>query len=311
MPFIKDLKPQDTIKGATYLCKFKQLLKNKNGKTYYTVKLQDSTGLIEGKIWSIHAGIEDFEVDDVIQVEGEVILYQESLQLNITKISKMNKPYDLQNLLPHSKKELNDLETKLLFYIDQVHNSYIKELLETIFYNNTIYDAFITHGGGKSIHHAYLNGLIEHTLCVTDIGVHLAKLYNNVTIDYVIAGCLLHDIGKIRELTDFPKNDYSDEGQLLGHLVIGAEIVHDTVQQIKNFPLEIELILKHILISHHGEYEYGSPKRPKCIEAMIVHLADYTDSRLKMVDELLDNSTEEPYAGYHRTLTRNIRRAKL
>ena len=310
MPLINELKPQETIQGI-YLCKFKQLLKNKNGKDYYTLKLQDRTGTVDGKIWCIHGGIGDFEVDDIIQVEGETLLYQDNMQLNVTKVKKAEGGYDLKDFLPHTKKDINVLETSLMDFIEQVQNSYLKQLLETIFYEDNLFDAFTKHSGGKTVHHAYLNGLLEHTITVTQIGVQLANLYEGVCKDYVIAGCLLHDIGKLRELTPFPRNDYSDEGQLLGHLIIGAEMVHDVAREIEGFPEEIERILKHILIAHHGEYEYGSPKRPKCIEAMIVHLADYSDSRLKMMEEMLESSYEEPYVGYHKFLTRNIRKVSL
>lgn len=310
MPLINELKPQQTIQEV-YLCKFKQVLKNKNGKDYVTVKLQDHTGILDGKIWSIHQGIEPFEVDDLIKVEGETLLYQDNLQLNITKVTKLNEGYDLTDFLPHSKKEVGTLQGQLMSYIDEVQNSYLKQLLEKIFLKEEIWDNFSKQSGGKSVHHAYLNGLLEHTITVTEIGKKLASLYDGVCTDYVIAGCLLHDIGKLRELTPFPKNDYSDEGQLLGHLVIGAEIIHDVAYTIENFPQEIEMILKHIILSHHGEYEYGSPKRPKSIEAMIVHLADYSDSRIKMIEEMLESNQEMPYVGYHKILTRNIRRVEL
>ena len=310
MPLINELKPQETIQGV-YLCKFKQLLKNKNGKDYYTLKLQDRTGVIDAKIWNLHGGIGTFEVDDLVEVEGETLLYQENMQLNVNKIKKADTDCDLKGFIPHTKKEVNALEESLMSFIEQVQNPYIKQLLEKIFYDTKRYETFIKHSGGKTVHHAYLNGLLEHTVTVAQIGMQLADLYEGVCKDYVIAGCLLHDIGKLRELTPFPKNDYSDEGQLLGHLMIGAEMVHDMAREIEGFPEEIERILKHILIAHHGEYEYGSPKRPKCIEAMIVHLADYTDSRLKMMEEMLESSQEEPYVGYHKLLTRNIRKVRL
>lgn len=310
MPLINELTPQETIKGI-YLCKFKQQLKNKNGKDYYTVRLQDRTGIVDGKIWSIHSGIGPFEVDDVVEVEGETLLYQDNMQLNITRVQKVESGYDLKDFLPHTKKDVAVLEERLMQFIDSVQNSYLKKLLETIFYDDAFYESFSKHGAGKTIHHAYLNGLLEHTIMVTEIGVQLAKHYNHVCMDYVVAGCLLHDIGKLKELTPFPKNDYSDEGQLLGHLMIGAEMIHDVAKSIDGFPEEMERILKHILIAHHGEYEYGSPKRPKCMEAMIVHLADYSDSRLKMVEEMIDASHDEPYVGYHKVLTRNIRKVSL
>ena len=310
MPLINELKPQETIKGI-YLCKFKQQLKNKNGKDYCSIRLQDRTGMLDGKIWSLHSGIGAFEVDDIIEVEGETLLYQENLQLNITKVTKLESGYDLTNFIPQTKKDVTKLQECLMQFIGQVENHYLKQLLEAIFYEDTIFESFSKHSGGKTVHHAYLSGLLEHTVTVTEIGVDLAKKYDYVCMDYVIAGCLLHDIGKLKELTAFPKNDYSDEGQLLGHLMIGTEMIHDYARSIEGFPEEIERILKHIIIAHHGEYEYGSPKRPKCMEAMIVHLADYTDSRLKMMEEMLDSSHDEPYAGYHKILTRNIRKVTL
>ncbi len=310
MTQISDMKPQDNIKGY-YLCKFKQILKNKNGKDYCTIRLQDRTGAIDAKIWSFHSCILPFEVDDIVEVEGETLLYQENLQLNVTKIQKAEGGYDLKNFIPHTKKDVNVLEAELLELIEKVQEPSIKQLLETIFLDEKTYDDFIVHSAGKSVHHGYLNGLLEHTITVTKLGLAMADLYENAQKDLVIAGCLLHDIGKLRELTTFPRNDYSDEGQLIGHLVIGAEIIHDAASQIEGFPAEIEMLLKHVVIAHHGEYEYASPKRPKCIEAMIVHLADFSDSRLKMIDELLETSSEESYVGYHKLLGRNIRRVTL
>ncbi len=310
MTQISDMKPQDNIKGY-YLCKFKQILKNKNGKDYCTIRLQDRTGAIDAKIWSFHSCILPFEVDDIVEVEGETLLYQENLQLNVTKIQKAEGGYDLKNFIPHTKKDVNVLEAELLELIEKVQEPSIKQLLETIFLDEKTYDDFIVHSAGKSVHHGYLNGLLEHTITVTKLGLAMADLYENAQKDLVIAGCLLHDIGKLRELTTFPRNDYSDEGQLIGHLVIGAEIIHDAASQIEGFPAEIEMLLKHVVIAHHGEYEYASPKRPKCIQAMIVHLADFSDSRLKMIDELLETSSEEPYVGYHKLLGRNIRRVTL
>nr|WP_302596560.1 HD domain-containing protein [uncultured Cellulosilyticum sp.] len=311
MMTISALKPQETIKG-TYLCKYKQILKNKNGKDYCTVRFQDCTGTVDGKIWSLHSGIMPFEVDDVVEVEGEVILYQENLQLNVNSIKKAEEgTYNLKDYLPHTKKDVDILESELLGIIDQVQDMYIKKLLESIFCEESIYERFINHSAAKSVHHAYLSGLLEHTVTVTKIGMHMADLYEGVKKDFVIAGCLLHDIGKLYELTPFPKNDYSDEGQLIGHLVIGAEIIHDKAREISDFPKETEMLLKHIVIAHHGEYEYASPKRPKCIEAMIVHLADYSDSKLKMLEEMLQAAPiDECYIGYNKILGRNIRQIK-
>ena len=306
---ISALKPQETISG-TYLCKFKQILKNKSGKDYATIRLQDCTGTIDGKIWAFHNNIGPFEVDDVVQVTGEVILYQDNLQLNISTIQKAEvDSYNLKDFLPHTKKDVNHLENELLAMIDAIEDKYLKKLLENIFCEEeSIYERFINHSAAKSVHHAYLSGLLEHTVTVAKIGKQMAELYEGVQKDYVIAGCLLHDIGKLYELTPFPKNDYSDEGQLLGHIIIGWEIVHDKAKEIPDFPKEMEMLLKHIILAHHGEYEYASSKRPKCIEAMIVHLADYSDSKLKMLEEMLQTApVDEAYIGYNKILGRNIR----
>lgn len=312
MSLIVDLKPENKMQGC-YLCKYKQLLKNKNGKDYLTVKLQDGTGTIEGKIWAIHPGIEEFNADDVVCVEADVVLYQENLQANIGKIKRAEEgSYDLANLLPHTPKDVKTLEEKLFMMIDQIKDSGIKKLLEAIFYDEVIYKYFMSGAAAKSVHHAYLGGLLEHTVTVAEIGVFLSSRYEPVNLDLVIAGCLLHDIGKIYELSAFPKNDYTDEGQLLGHIILGVEKINEAKYGIEELSQEALVLLKHIILSHHGEYEYGSPKRPKCIEAMIVHLADYSDSKLKMFEEMLRSSDpNESSLGYNKILTRNMRRSML
>lgn len=312
MTYISELRADTPVKG-NFLCKYKQVLKNKSGKEYYTLKLQDHTGTIDSKIWSIHPGISPFQVDDVVYVEGDVISYQDNLQLNINKVHPLAPgSYDLKDFLPHTQKDLELLQKQLMTMIDTIHNPYIKQLLEAIFYEDHLYELFLNHGAAKAVHHAYLGGLIEHTVTVAQIGSYMSELYTGVNKDLVVAGCLLHDIGKLYELSTFPSNDYTDEGQLLGHLMIGAEKIHDIACQIPEFPKEIELLLKHIVLSHHGEYEFGSPKRPKCMEAMIVHLADNADAKVKMMEEMIQSyQGDEAYVGYHKILTRNIRKSNL
>lgn len=312
MTLIADLKPEQDVQGY-YLCKYKQILKNKNGKEYCTVRLQDRTGTIDGKIWAIHPGIGAFGVDDIIHVEGEVIKYQDNLQFNIAKAEKAEDGQcPLEDLLPHTPKDVKVLESELFGFIDQMQNPKIKALMEAIFYDEVIYKLFMKAGAAKSVHHAYLSGLLEHTVTVAKIGAHMASLYDGVNHDLVVAGCLLHDIGKIYELSPFPENDYTDEGQLLGHIIIGMEKVTAFANNIEDFPSEALLILKHSILAHHGEYEFGSPKRPKCIESMIVHLADNADSKIKMFEDMLQTAQEEEvYLGYHKVLSRNIRKVRL
>lgn len=312
MAFIKTFKAGEKVQGY-FLCKYKQILKNKNGKDYCSIRLQDHTGTIDGKIWAMHAGIEAFAINDVIYIEAEVLMYQDNLQLNISKVAQTKEgDYELETLMPHTTREVVVLEKQLYGFIDQIQDVAIKTLLEKIFYDEEIYRTFLKAGAAKSVHHAYISGLLEHTVTVTELGMHMSHLYHGVNRDLVIAGCLLHDIGKLQELSPFPENDYTDKGQLLGHITLGFELVHDYARSIENFPEETLMLLKHIIIAHHGEYEYGSPRRPKCIEAMIVHLADYSDSKVKMLEEMLETaSTDEVYVGYNKILGRNIRRTTL
>ncbi len=311
MTYIANLKAGESVKGY-YLCKYRQLLKNKTGKSYCTLRLQDRTGTIDAKIWAMHAGIETFGADTVVYIEGDVIAYQEHLQLNVSKAKVAAEgECPLEDLLPHTSKDVEVLEKELYGFIDNIGHPAIKALLEKFFYDEWTAKRFMKAGAAKTVHHAYISGLLEHTVSVTKIGAHMASLYEGVHHDLVVAGCLLHDIGKLYELSPFPENDYTDEGQLLGHLMIGYEKLIEVARTIEDFPEEYLLILKHIIISHHGEYEFGSPKRPKCIEAMIVHLADNADSKVKMFEEVLQSAgDDEVYLGYHKHLTRNIRQVK-
>ncbi|NLI89659.1 MAG: HD domain-containing protein [Epulopiscium sp.] len=309
MKYINTLKEGDTI-TENYLCKFKQELKNRNGKPYYSLKLQDKTGIIDAKVWDINENIEDFEAFDYIKIEGSVIVYQEEHQLNVRKISKSNDSEIIPaDYIPSTYKDIDILLEDLNDLIYTVNNAYIRKLLESFFFKKEFIKKFKYHSAAKSVHHAYLGGLLEHTVTVAKIGVDLCNHYPIANKDLVIAGCLLHDIGKIYELSTFPENDYTDMGNMMGHIPIGTEMIHDKIREIEGFPKELEILIKHIILSHHGEYEFGSPKRPKTIEAMIVHSADNTDSRIKIIEEmLLADNTKSDYAGYNRVLNRNIRK---
>ncbi len=312
MKYINTLRDGDTI-TEKYLCKFKQELKNRNGKAYYALKLQDKTGMLEAKVWDINKSIGDFEVFDYIEVEGSVIVYQEEYQLNVQKITKVDPDeIDQSDYIPATLKDIDVLVEDLNTLISSVKNVYIRGLLDSFFQDEAFMKEFRTHSAAKSVHHGYLGGLLEHTVTVAKIGASLCEHYPIANKELVIAGCLLHDIGKLHELSGFPENDYTDMGNMMGHIPMGVEMIHDHIREIENFPAELGLLIKHIILSHHGEYEYGSPKRPKTIEAMIVHTADNTDSRIKIVEEvLLADTSDSNYAGYTRVLNRNIRKSSF
>lgn len=295
-----------------YLCKSRQSLKSRNGKTYLSLKLQDKTGMVDAKVWDVTNDIKSFEENDFIKIDGTAIIYQNNIQLNVRKIRKsMEGEYDPQDFIPCSEKNLDTMYEELMGYIKTIQSPFVKQLLEEIFFRHPeVSKRFKTHSAAKNIHHGYRGGLLEHTLSVTQICDFAAPRYKYVDRDILIASAMLHDVGKVVELSEFPINDYTDDGQLLGHLIIGTEMIRDAAAKIPDFPKQLESLLKHCMLSHHGEYEYGSPKLPKTIEAFILHCADNLDAKTKVIEEMLDNdNTQGSWAGYQKMLQRNIRKS--
>lgn len=311
MRFIDELKEGENV-VEHYLCKSKQTLKSRAGKNYLSLRLQDKTGTVDAKVWDLNNEIKAFEENDFIKIDANVIVYQNGIQLNVKKIRRsMEGEYDPMDYIPCSEKDINVMYEELMKYKSSVKNPFIKKLLDEIFLKNpSVSKRFKTHSAAKNIHHGYMGGLLEHTLSVTQICDFMASRYKYVDRDILIASAMLHDVGKTVELSEFPMNDYTDNGQLLGHLIIGSEMIRDAAQKIEGFPPQLESLLKHCMLSHHGEYEYGSPKLPKTIEAFILHCADDMDAKVKVIEEMLESDdTQGSWAGYQKMLQRNIRRS--
>lgn len=311
MRYLKDIRDGEQIIGH-YLCKQKQNLKSRNGKPYISLKLQDKTGFVDGKIWDINCDIDEFEENSFVKIDGVVSVYQGEYQINIRRLRlSMEGEYDPMDYIPCTDQDIERMLEKLKIYIDKVENIYLKKLLQSFFLSDAEFlNKFIHHSAAKSVHHSYMGGLLEHTLTVVSIAEFLASKYKQVNKDLVIAGAMLHDVGKIKELSDFPSNDYTDSGQLLGHIVMGAEMVGEKIKKISDFPESLELLIKHCILAHHGEFEFGSPKRPKIIEAMIIHCADNSDAKIKLFEESIQaDSFQGEWVGYNRMLGRNIRKS--
>ena len=311
MRYINELREGQSV-IEHYLCKSRQSLKSRAGKTYLSLKLQDKTGMVDAKVWEMTNDIKAFEENEFIKIDATVVTYQNDIQLNVKRIRRsLEGEYDPADYIPCTEKNIEEMYQKLMSYIKTIQNPYIKKLLEEIFYHNdTVSKHLKTHSAAKSIHHSYMGGLLEHTLSVTEICDFVAPRYQFVNRDILIASAMLHDIGKIIELSEFPENDYTDEGQLLGHLMIGSELIKETASHIEGFPKQIENLLKHCMISHHGEYEYGSPKLPKTIEAFILHSANNLDAKTKVIEEMIQNNTNQgSWVGYQKMLQRNIRKS--
>ncbi len=313
MRYINELHEDEHI-VEFYFCKQKQTLKTKAGKSYYSLKLQDKTGMIDAKVWDINREIQNFEENDYIKIQADVVSHQNNLQLKIGRLRRASEgEYDVTDYIPSTDKDVNELYNKIINYINSFENKFLKELLSNIYTKRKdVVDNIKTHSAAKTMHHSYMGGLLEHTTNIVDICDYLSTKYESVNRDLLLSSAMLHDIGKIYELSQFPYNDYTDDGQLLGHLIIGTELITEEANKISGFPHELKSLLKHCILSHHGEYEYGSPKLPQIIEAVILHLADNIDAKTKIYeDAIAGDNTQGPWAGYNKMLARNIRKTEF
>lgn len=311
MRFINELHEGDRINGI-YLCKQKQSAVTKNGKPYDSVILQDKTGVLDGKIWDPNSlGIDEFDALDYIDVMGDVTSFAGAMQVNIKRVRKAGEgEYDPSDYLPVSENSTDEMYRQICQVIDTIKNPYLSSLLRKLFREDQEFiKAFQEHSAAKTVHHGFIGGLMEHTLGVARLCDYMAGAYPLLKRDLLMTAALLHDIGKTKELSAFPQNDYTDEGQLLGHIIIGAQMIHDLARQIPEFPQELENQLVHCILAHHGELEYGSPKKPALAEAVALNLADNTDARMETLTEIFaaDKGKKE-WLGYNRLFESNLRR---
>ena len=313
MKYIKDYKDGDRVFDI-YLCKHKLSAMTKNGKPYESLILQDKTGTVDAKILDPNsAGIADFDTLDYIEVYGEVTSFQGALQVNVKRIRKCQEDeFDPADYLPVSKYPIEGMYQELLGYINKVENKYLKELLNSFFVEDTEFiNAFKKSSAAKTVHHGFVGGLLQHTLSVVKLCDYYCTAYERLNKDLLITAAICHDIGKIKEISPFPQNDYTDAGQFLGHIVIGTEMVGEKIRHIQGFPAILEGEIKHCILAHHGEYEFGSPKKPAIMEAVALNFADNTDAKMQTFTELLDNTTETGWLGFNRLFDSNVRGTRL
>lgn len=311
MKYIDTLREGMHISGV-YLCKNKQISLTKSGKEYGNLILQDKTGTIDSKIWDLGSpGVGNFETMDYVFVDADVTLFQNSNQLNIKRIRKAEPgEYIPADYLPVSGKDIDAMYKELLGFIRNMKDPYLKQLASGFFEQDQQFaKAFCFHSAAKSVHHGFVGGLLEHTLSVVKLCSFFAKAYPMIHEDLLITAAMFHDVGKTKELSPFPANDYTDDGQLLGHIIIGVEMLGERIRTIKGFPEKLEVELKHCILSHHGELEYGSPKKPALLEALALSFADNTDAKMETMIEVLRGAGEnQGWLGYSRLLETNIRK---
>ncbi len=309
MYYLKDYREGQKLTG-TYLCKSKQILKTKAGKTYYSLILQDKSGTADAKIWELNNGIASFEAMDYIYCEGMVTSFQGNIQMNISRLRKSEEgEYDPADYIPTTKKDVGEMFEQILSYIRSVKNPYLSQLLKKFFVEDKAFaEKFKKHSAAKSVHHGFMGGLLEHTLSVTKMCEYFAGAYPNIHRDLLITAALFHDMGKIDEIAAFPRNDYTDEGQLLGHIYIGAQKLSATIAEISGFPKKLENELLHCILAHHGKLEFGSPKVPALLEAMALHLADNADAKLQTLTEIFEQAEDNmDWLGFNRMFESNLR----
>lgn len=314
MKYIKDLKEGDRVFDI-YLCKHKQAAVTKNGKPYENVILQDKTGTIDAKVWEPNnPGIDDYDALDYIEVYGEVSSFQGALQVSVKRIRVCREEeYNPADYLPVSSKNIDTMYQELLGIIKSVENTYLKQLLESFFVKDEAFvKAFRNSSAAKVVHHGFVGGLLEHTLSVTKMCDYYCGAYPILKRDLLLTAAMCHDIGKVKEISAFPENDYTDDGQLLGHIVMGSQMVAEHAARIEGFPHNILAQVQHCILAHHGKYEYGSPKIPAIIEAVALNYADDTDAKLQTFKEILDNNSENTgWLGYNRFFESNLKATKL
>ncbi len=297
-----------------YLCKTKQIALTKAGKEYGSLILQDKTGVVDAKIWDLGSpGVGNFEALDYVYVDADVTVFQGTNQLNVKRIRRAEDvEYIPEDYLPVSAKSIDGMYDQLLEYIRSLKNKYLKELASSFFVEDKRFvKEFKAHSAAKSVHHGFVGGLLEHTLSVVQLCDFYAGHYPVLNRDLLLTAAMFHDIGKTKELSEFPENDYTDAGQLLGHIMIGSQMVMSRIEKIPGFPQKLAAELVHCILSHHGELEYGSPKKPALLEALALSFADNTDAKMEtMLEALKGAGDNKGWLGFNRFLDSNIRKTE-
>ena len=310
MKYIRDFREGDRVFDI-YFCKHKQSAVTKNGKPYENVTLQDKTGSITAMVWDPNnPGIGEYDAMDYIEVYGEVTNFQNTLQVNVKRIRVCREgEYNEAEYMPVSSKPIEDMYRELLGLIGSIGNPFLKQLLEKFFVEDEEFiKRFKRSSAAKMVHHGFVGGLLEHTLSVTKICDFFCSMYPVLNRDLLLTAAMCHDIAKTRELSPFPENDYTDDGQLLGHIVMGTQMVGEKAGLIPDFPHVMLTQLQHCILAHHGKYEYGSPKLPAIIEAVALNYADDVDAKMETFQEILDNNAaNKGWFGYNRLFESNLR----
>lgn len=290
--WVKDIKEDDIVDGL-YLVKSKRLAQTKNGAPFLSLTLSDRTGDIETRVWEKADDLAAvFSEGDILNINGKAGIYRNQIQLTISSLSPSNED-DPALFLETSPRDISEMMGELKKIIRKIKDPDLRKLLNSFISDHDFTRKFKEAPAAKNFHHGYIGGLLEHTLSVCRLAINICELYPDLDKDLLIAAAFLHDIGKIREFTFERSIDYSNEGRLLGHLVLGVSMLEEKLEGLKNFPGETAVYLKHMILSHHGEYEFGSPKRPKFLEAIVLHHIDDLDAKMNGISRFISKDNKD------------------
>jgi 3'-5' exoribonuclease len=310
--FIADIKAGDWVDDIFVLSE-KILSQKRDGDNFLNVTISDKTGTLKGVVWDnvnqIATGITS---GDFAYVNGSVSEYKGALQVVIKKMEPFpSDRIDPSDFLPQTSRNIEDMFERLVKRANSITTDYLKALINAFFNDREFVNKFKTAPAAKKMHHAYIGGLLEHTVSMASLADKIAGHYGGVNRDLLLTGAILHDIGKIDEFDYQSKIDYSDKGRLLNHIVIGIKMVDDKLSGIDHFPEDQMLLLKHMIVSHHGTREFGSPEPPKTIEAVLLNYIDEIDSKVNAVrDFIASEDPDETWTSYHRLLERHFYKGK-
>jgi len=310
--YIRDAAQQENkVVSAAFLVTAKQLKPKKNGEPYLDLTFSDSSGQITAKMWDNVAGAsERFDVNDVIKVRGVFNRYNGRFQFTIRSLEAKlaDQEIDFADFLPKTTKNIDELWRELGEFMASIKEPHLRALVEAFMADPEIVRGYRNAPAAKTLHHAFIGGLLEHVVSLCRISDLMAGAYPVVSRDLLLAGAFLHDIGKVRELSYSRSFSYTTEGQLLGHMVIELEMLHGKIAQLREFPEELKIALEHMIISHHGQYEFGSPKLPMFPEALMLHYLDDMDSKMESMRAQMekDGELESPWTSYNSSLARPL-----
>ncbi len=307
---VEYLQPRQTVDGI-YVLRSSKLLPLRDGSgNYLAAVLGDRTGQVQGRAWESADGIYDScRVGDIVRVQGLVIEYKGYKQIHISTMSvHREKNIDFSRFIPSSNLDQETARMQFLSLLDNMENKYLKALFSLIIADEVFFSAFVTAPAARRNHHAAIGGLMEHSLGVAKAAAQLASVYPEVDRDLLVAGALLHDIGKVEEYLLSTDINFTDQGRLLGHIILGVQILEKYFDQLTDFPEDLRFKLLHMIVSHHGRYEWQSPKRPKFLEAAILHHLDMIDMEADVFSSAVDarEDSEERWTGWVKGLERYL-----